>query len=86
DGVTRYSTLGEATTQILAAAHTVRAGRFFAIAHGGHQEFQAIKAHLKDEKSGEDLQIVVAVDTEIHEHFMRNFQTTLVLYVTGSAL
>ncbi|WP_284079334.1 heavy metal sensor histidine kinase [Herbaspirillum aquaticum] len=86
DGVTRYSTLGEATTQILAAAHAVRAGRFFAIAHGGHQEFQAIKAHLKDEKSGEDLQIVVAVDTEIHEHFMRNFQTTLVLYVTGSAL
>lgn len=81
-----YSTLGNATPSILAAARTATTSRSFAVTMGDHQEFQVIKAHLKDERSGRDLDVIVAVDTEIHDHFMRNFQTTLVLYIAVSAI
>ncbi|TDY88409.1 UNVERIFIED_ORG: two-component system heavy metal sensor histidine kinase CusS [Herbaspirillum seropedicae] len=86
DGRPMYSTLADATQPILAAAKRVASGHSFSVDAGQHQEFQAIKAYLKDDKSGEQLQIIVAVDTEIHDHFMRNFQTTLILYVAGSAV
>ena len=86
DGKTLYSTLNDATAPVLAAARNVTTNRSFAVVAGEHQEFQAIKARLKDVQNGRDLQIIVAVDTEIHDHFMRNFQTTLVLYIVGSAL
>ena len=86
DGQPMYSTLADATQPILAAAKREASGHSFAVDAGLHKEFQAIKAYLKDDKSGEQLQVIVAVDTEIHEHFMRNFQTTLILYVAGSAL
>ncbi|MFJ3318558.1 heavy metal sensor histidine kinase [Herbaspirillum huttiense] len=86
DGRPMYSTLADATQPILAAAKRVASGHSFAVNAGQHQEFQAIKAYLKDDKSSEQLQVIVAVDTEIHDHFMRNFQTTLILYVAGSAV
>ncbi|MDT0358154.1 heavy metal sensor histidine kinase [Herbaspirillum huttiense F1] len=86
DGRSMYSTLADATQPILAAAKRVASGHSFAVNAGQHQEFQAIKAYLKDDKSSEQLQVIVAVDTEIHDHFMRNFQTTLILYVAGSAV
>lgn len=86
DGRPMYSTLADATQPILAAAKRVANGHSFAVNAGQHQEFQAIKAYLKDDKSSEQLQVIVAVDTEIHDHFMRNFQTTLILYVAGSAV
>ena len=86
DGRPMYSTLADATQPILVAAKRVASGHSFAVNAGQHQEFQAIKAYLKDDKSSEQLQVIVAVDTEIHDHFMRNFQTTLILYVAGSAV
>lgn len=86
DGRPMYSTLADATQPILAAAKRVASGHSFSVDAGRHQEFQAIKAYLKDDKSSEQLQVIVAVDTEIHDHFMRNFQTTLILYVAGSAV
>ncbi|QNB06106.1 heavy metal sensor histidine kinase [Herbaspirillum frisingense] len=86
DGQPIYSTFADATQPILAAAKHVASGHSFAVDAGQHKEFQAIKAHLKDDKSGKQLQVIVAVDTEIHDHFMRNFQTTLILYVAGSVL
>lgn len=86
NGQPLYSTLAGATEPILAAAPTAASSRSFAVATGGHQKFQAIKARLKDEASGDNLDVIVAVDTDIHDHFMRNFQTTLILYVAGSAL
>jgi two-component system heavy metal sensor histidine kinase CusS len=85
-GQPMYSTLADATQPILAAAKRVASSHSFSVDAGQHQEFQAIKAYLKDDKSGEQLQVIVAVDTEIHDHFMRNFQTTLILYVAGSAV
>ncbi|WP_051516445.1 heavy metal sensor histidine kinase [Herbaspirillum sp. RV1423] len=85
-GQALYSTLGNAAASMLAAAQSAVPGRSFAVPVGEHQEFQAIKARLKDDQSGRELQVIVAVDTEIHDHFMRNFQTTLVLYIAGSAL
>jgi two-component system heavy metal sensor histidine kinase CusS len=85
-GQPMYSTLADATQPILAAAKRVASSHSFSVDAGQHQEFQAIKAYLKDDKSGEELQVIVAVDTEIHDHFMRNFQTTLILYVAGSAV
>lgn len=86
NGKPLYSTLAGATQPILAAARTAAGSRSFAVATDGHQKFQAIKARLKDDASGENLDVIVAVDTDIHDHFMRNFQTTLILYVAGSAL
>lgn len=85
-GQALYSTLGDASASILAAARTVSPSRHFAVLMGEHQEFQAIKARLKDDQNGNELEVIVAVDTEIHDHFMRNFQETLVLYIAGSAL
>lgn len=86
DGRPMYSTLADATQPILAAAKRVASSHSFSVDAGQNQEFQAIKAYLKDDKSGEQLEVIVAVDTEIHDHFMRNFQTTLILYVAGSAV
>ncbi|WP_016835265.1 heavy metal sensor histidine kinase [Herbaspirillum lusitanum] len=85
-GQALYSTLNHATAPILAAAQSAVPGRSFAVPVGQHQKFQAIKARLKDDQSARELQVIVAVDTEIHDHFMRNFQTTLVLYIAGSVL
>ncbi len=86
DGKALYSTLGESAEQVIAAARKATSSRSFAVAINGHQEFQAIKAPLRDDLSGGNLQVIVAVDTEMHDHFMRNFQTTLVIYIAGSAL
>ncbi|MCP3656715.1 MAG: heavy metal sensor histidine kinase [Herbaspirillum sp.] len=86
NGQPMYSTLADATRPILAAAKRIAGNHSFSVDAGEHKQFQAIKAHLKDDKSGEQLEVIVAVDTEIHDHFMRNFKTTLILYVAGSAL
>jgi len=86
NGQPLYSTLGNASGSILAAAQSSKDSRSFSVSMAEHETYQAIRAQLEDEQLGRELQIIVAVDTEMHDHFMRNFQTTLVLYVVGSAL
>jgi two-component system heavy metal sensor histidine kinase CusS len=80
-----YSTLGAASGAILREAASMPAEKSFMVAIDEHQRFQAMRAKAGGGDARQALDVVVAVDTAMHEHFMTRFRVTLILYVIAAA-
>jgi two-component system heavy metal sensor histidine kinase CusS len=87
DSPAAYSTLGDSSALLLSAAATHAPGTpFMAGEPGAHRAFRAIKAMIPSSGASAPLQVLVAVDTSVHEHFFHDFRNTLMLYTAAAAL
>lgn len=84
-GQTHYASQGFDPSLALAAAQNQRGRHDFFNWHEAGKEYRGMRADMTAQ-AGQRVEVILAMDTEIHEHFMRAFRRSLVFYVALAAL